>query len=151
MAVDTTRGALTAAMRIIGSALGPQTEPPMPILLNNCGARDHARPYPSAEGTIAVYDLGCSGPQARQVFNLSRGTECIVVSYDAQGGIRFDWCSFSHEEIRPAPEGEDVRVLFGSPLRSEVLSKPKAAQTQPYAAFFDARGDFKRTPVIAEH
>lgn len=71
-----------------------------------------------------------------------------MATRDGTRGIRFDWFAFSHEAIHPAPEGEDIRVFYGSRLRSEVLPKPVAASTDPYSSFFDCRGHFKRVSAI---
>ena len=121
----------------------------MPILMNNCHNRDHAGMYPSSGVHVAFYDLGRRGLQGKQARNLPPGAECVVARYEGARDIRFDWFAFSHEEVRPSKEGEDVRVFFGSPLRTEVLPKAAAVESPLYGAFFDATGGFKHESVIA--
>ena len=39
-------------------------------------------------------------------------------------------------------------VQFGKRLRSKILSKADAAETEPYSVFFNVNGHFKRPSVI---
>ena len=82
--------------------------------------------------------------------DLSHGDECIVATYAEDGAVVFDWFTFSKETLEPDPDDPKttVRVLYGKPIKSERLSKTKAAKTKPYSVFFNVRGDFKRPSVI---
>jgi hypothetical protein len=119
------------------------------VYLNNCNGRDHARFYPPEGELVSFYDLGRRGEQATKAVNLAPGTECIVAAPHGTNDIRFEWFAFSHEAVKPAPEGVDVRVFYGTRVKSVILPKSEAASTLPYSTFFDARGGFKRGSVIA--
>src|SRR5207302_4145317 len=110
----------------------------MPRFFNNCRARDHAGTY----GGNAFYDLNRTGKQGQMATNLKRGEECVVATPNEDGDIEFVWFSFSHEKIMPDENGTATRVQFGKRLRSETLSKPDAAETEPYARFFNVNGHF---------
>lgn len=81
--------------------------------------------------------------------NLSPGQKCVVASYDKDGRVVFNWYILSKETVEPDPDEPKtkVRVFRGKPLKSERLSKGKAAKTKPYKVFFNNRGDFKRPSV----
>ena len=113
---------------------------------NNCRCRDHAGLF----GKGAFFDLNTTGLQATMATDLSRGDECIVATYDEDGAVVFDWYTFSKETLEPDPDDPKtkVRVFYGKQIKSERLSKAKAAKTKPYSLFFNVRGDFKRPSVI---
>jgi hypothetical protein len=121
----------------------------MPVFLNNCDARPHAEYYPPDGDAVAFFDLDTRGPQGKALVRLLRGTECIVASPEGTRDIRFNWFVFSHEALRPAPEGTDVRVLFGRLARSDVMPKVDATQRAPYSTFFTSEGNFRHGSVIA--
>jgi hypothetical protein len=116
----------------------------MPRFFNNCCARDHVGIY----GGTAFYDLGCTGRQGKMATDLKRGEECVVATPDENGDIEFVWFSFTHETNRPDENGIPSRVQCGKRLRSEILSKRRAAKTEPYSVFFNINGHFKRPSVI---
>lgn len=74
----------------------------------------------------------------------------MVASYGENGGVVFDWHTLSEESIEPGPDepGTKVRVFRGKLIKSERLSKSKAAKTKPYTVFFNVRGDLKRPSVV---
>jgi hypothetical protein len=114
---------------------------------NNCRCRD----YISRFGSDAFYDLNLHGIQDTQAKGLRVGDECVVAAYAANGDVSFSWYAFTHERIMPAkggPKSERFRVLFGTLLRKETLSKVKAATTTPYSIFFNSKGHFKQQSVI---
>lgn len=117
----------------------------MTVNFNNCRCRDHASLY----GKGAFYDLNTTGLQAAMATDLTPGEKCVVASYD-DGSVVFTWFTFSNETLEPDPEDPKtmVRVFYGKPIKSERLSKTKAAKTKPYSVFFNVRGDFKRPSVI---
>lgn len=117
----------------------------MTVYFNNCRCRDHARLF----GSTAFYDLNTTGLQAKMATDLSPGQECVVASYDENRSIVFDWYILAKESLEPDPDNPKikVRVFRGKPIKSERLSKRKAAKTKPYSVFFNARGDFKRPSV----
>ena len=121
----------------------------MPVFLNNCDARPHAEYYPPDGDAVAFFDLDTRGSQGKALVRLLRGTECIVASPEGTRDIRFDWFVFSHEALRPAPEGTDVRVFFGRRTRSDVMPKVDATQRAPYSTFFTSEGNFRHGSVIA--
>ena len=99
----------------------------MPVFFNNC----RQRPHVSLFGPTAFYDLNTWGKQAEMATNLKLGERCIVASYDDDGKVVFAWFSLAHESRRRGPEtGTKVRVFFGKRLKSERLSKTKAAKTK---------------------
>jgi hypothetical protein len=116
----------------------------MPRFFNNCRRRDHVSIY----GENAFYDLNRTGKQAEMAADLKRGEECIVATPNEDGDIEFVWFAFSDEKIMSDNNGVPTRVQFGKRLRSETLSKAEAAETRPYAVFFNVNGDFKRPSVI---
>lgn len=119
----------------------------MPVFLNNCDARNHARFYPADGDAVAFFDLDRG--QSAKLGKLTSGSECVVATPDGVRHIRFDWYTFSNDEKRPAPEGVDVRVLFGMKVRSERLTKQEALAQEPYSVFFEKDGGFRRGSVIA--
>ena len=118
----------------------------MPVFFNNCRCRDHVGLF----GATAFYDLNTTGLQAKMATNLQPGQECVVASYDENGGVLFGWYTLTKESIEPDPAepGMKVRVFRGKPIKSEQLSKSKAAKTKPYSVFFNKRGDFKRPSIV---
>ena len=48
----------------------------------------------------------------------------------------------------PDENGNPSRVFIGKRLRSETLSKSKAARTKPYSVYFNSNGHFKRRSAI---
>jgi hypothetical protein len=118
----------------------------MPVFMNNCRCRDHVGLF----GANAFYDLNTTGLQARMATGLKPGQECVVASYDENGGVVFNWHTLSKESIEPDPDEPrtNVRVFRGKLIKSERLSKGKAAKTKPYSVFFNVRGDFKRPSVV---
>ncbi len=118
----------------------------MLVFFNNCRCRDHARLF----GAAAFYDLNTIGKQAEMATDIKRGEKCTVAAYGNDGGLLFSWYSFSHEKLLPNPTapGMKVRVFFGKLIKSEHLSKVRAAKTKPYAVFFNVLGNFKRPSVI---
>lgn len=120
----------------------------VPVYFNNCRCRDHVGLF----GLTAFYDLNTTGHQADMATNLKRGEECIVATYGDEGEIVFDWFSLSRESLRPDPDepGKNARVFFGKKVKSERLSKARAAKTEPYSVFFNVLGSFKRPSVIKE-
>ncbi len=119
----------------------------MPVFLNNCDARPHARFYPADGDAVAFFDLDRG--QSAKLGKLERGSKCVVATPDGVRHIRFDWYTFTHDEKRPAPEGVDVRVLFGNQMRSETLTSQEAIAKEPYSVFFEKDGGFRRGAVIA--
>ena len=120
----------------------------MRILMNNCCARRHAELY----GTGAFYDLYAQGPHARLARDLTDGDECVVATRVKHGEIEFSWYAFGREEVRVPPDepGTKARVFFGKLLRSDTMSQAKAVWTEPYSAFFNVLGHFKRQSIIRE-
>jgi hypothetical protein len=116
----------------------------MPRFFNNCRRRDHVSIY----GENAFYDLNRFGKQADMATDLKRGEECIVATPNGDGNVEFVWFSFTEEKIMPDENDVPTRVQFGKRLRAETLSKTEAAETEPYAVFFNVNGDFKRPSVI---
>jgi hypothetical protein len=116
----------------------------MPRFFNNCRARNHVEIY----GSNAFYDLNRTGKQASMATDLKRGEECVVAIPNEEGDIEFVWFSFLQEKITPDENGVATRVQFGKRLRSETISKTKAAKTEPYSVFFNVNGNFKRRSVI---
>ena len=116
----------------------------MPTFFNNSSARKHRGLYP-----VPFFDLNLSGRQEAMATNLQVGDECVVATPGQSGEVVFQWFKFSNEQILPDEEGRNVRVFYGLPLRSESLPKAVAAQTDPYAVFFDVNGHFKRPSAIA--
>ncbi len=118
----------------------------MTVNFNNCRCRDHASLYK----TGAFFDLNTTGLQATMATDITRGDKCVVASYDNDGGVVFDWFTFSKETLEADPDDPKtkVRVFYGKPIKSDRLSKSKAAKTKPYSVFFNVRGDFKRPSVI---
>ncbi len=118
----------------------------MTVFFNNCRGRDHARLF----GPTAFYDLNTTGLQAKMATNLTAGQECVVASYDDIGRVVFNWYVLSKETVEPDPDEPQtkVRVFRGKLLKSEQMSKGKAAKTKPYSVFFNVRGDFKRPSVV---
>lgn len=117
----------------------------MPVFFNNCKNRPHADLF----GPRAFYDLNRTGEQANMALNLQPGAECVVATRSSDGDdLVFTWFSFSHEETMPAEDGALVRVLFGDCLRSETLPRSQAIATDPYSAFFNVNGHFKRRSVV---
>jgi len=114
----------------------------MTYLFNNCRNRDHTR-----YGAGAFYDLDLGGYQATMAKGLRPGDCCIVASY-GEGLVIFDWYAFAHEKRMFGEDGRLVRVLFGRLRSSEFLAKPLAAETHPYAQFFDCHGRFKIASVL---
>lgn len=114
------------------------------IYLNNCRGREHERIY----GKGAFYDLSFDGRQASQATNLDVGQPCVVASYEEDGNIRFDWWIFEKEI--PLQDDEDVRwrVMFGTQVFDETLSKAKAAESSRYSSLFNVVGHFKRPSVV---
>ncbi len=118
----------------------------MNVYLNNCRRRDHAGLF----GKTAFYDLNTFGLQASMARHIIAGEKCIVASYDDNGDVVFDWYSFKKETLETDPDDSrlKVRVFRGDKLRSETMTKRKAARTKPYRDFFNKNGDFKRPSVI---
>ena len=115
------------------------------IFLNNRDRRKHAAIY----GANAFYDLNLTGLQATMAMDLTTGDECVVATPAHSGNlIDFSWFRFLREEILPDDNGTQTRVLFGDYLRSQAIDKAEAAETEPYAKFFNVNGDFKRRSVI---
>jgi hypothetical protein len=73
---------------------------------------------------------------------------CIVATTAKDKHITFSWFSFLHEEIKPDDTGVTCRIFYGKFIKSDNYLKMDAAQTKPYAAFFDINGNFKRQSVI---
>lgn len=115
----------------------------MTFLFNNCRNRDHARYGPGA-----FYDLDLRGRQASMAKGLRPCDTCIVASHGEPGFVVFHWYAFVHEKRMLDENGELVRVLFGRPRKSETLAKTVAAETHPYAHFFDRHGHFKIASVL---
>lgn len=118
----------------------------MPVFFNNCRCRDHLGLF----GATAFYDLNTTGLQAKMATGLKPGQECVVASYDEEGGVVFGWYILSKESLEPDPDepGTHVRVFRGKLIKSERLSKTNAAKTKPYSVFFNVRGGFKRPSVV---
>jgi hypothetical protein len=118
----------------------------MPVFLNNCRRREHASLFNNGS---AFYDLNTYGRQATMARNLRRGTQCVVATPTEDGEVVFDWFSFARERTMPNPteEGAEVRVFFGELIGSVRLAKSEAAETEPYCAFFNVLGHFKRPSV----
>jgi hypothetical protein len=116
------------------------------FFFNNCQRRRHAMLYPQG----AFYDLNQFGRQVNMATDLSPGDECVVATPTEDGDIEFIWFSFTHERIMEMPDepGSKVRVQFGERIRSECLPKSETASTEPYSAFFNVNGHFKRPSVI---
>lgn len=116
------------------------------IYFNNCRCRDHAGLF----GKTAFYDLNTFGLQASMAADIVCGQKCIVASYDDNGDVTFDWYDFKKETLETDPGNRKlkVRVFRGKKLRSETMSKRKAARTKPYSHFFNKNGEFKRLSVI---
>lgn len=78
------------------------------------------------------------------------GQKCVVASYDDNGDVVFDWYIFEKETLETNPDDRKhkVRVFHGKRLKSETLTKQKAAKTKPYSTFFNILGHFKRPSVI---
>jgi hypothetical protein len=129
-----------------GDPSPPAETPEMPRFFNNCRCRDHASLY----GPDAFYDLNLTGLQATKARDIAKGDECVVATPDGNGNIVFAWLTFTRQDLRPNPtaNGERVRVFYGTHVRSKRLTKTAAARTQPYAIFFDKRGNFKHPSVI---
>lgn len=116
----------------------------MAIFFNNCRSRNHAVLF----GAGAFYDLDLHGRQGTMATNLQPNEECVVATPTEGGDIEFNWFQFLREEVRPHENGGNVRVLFGTFVRSETLQKELAIATEPYSIFFNAKGHFKRPSVI---
>lgn len=116
----------------------------MPRFFNNCCARNHVGIY----GGTAFYDPACTGKQGTMATDLKRGEECIVATPNKDGDIEFVWFAFTHEKNMPDENGVPSRIQCGKRLRSQTLSKSKAAKTKPYSVFFNVNGHFKRLSVI---
>jgi hypothetical protein len=114
------------------------------FFFNNCLQREHARIF----GSGAFYDLNTTGFQSPLAKNLSVGEHCIVATPVKGGQIEFGWWLFSKETIKPDDDGKPCRVLFGTPSKSETLSKGDAARDGQYSIFFNKKGDFKRQSVL---
>jgi hypothetical protein len=117
----------------------------MIIYFNNCRGRDYTRIY---KKNGIFYDLKTVGIQANQVPGLRVGQECIVAAPATNGQVNFSWFSFLYEDPLTDETGARNRVLFGDLIKSESLSKEKAARHSVYSAFFDKNGHFKRRSVI---
>ncbi|MFM7929927.1 MAG: hypothetical protein ACKO9Q_19650 [Pirellula sp.] len=78
------------------------------------------------------------------------GQKCIVASYDDEGNVQFDWYAFEMETLDKDPDqtNRNVRVFRGKKLKTETMSKRKAAKSKQYGQFFNVNGDFKRPSVI---
>ena len=113
------------------------------VFLNNCQNRNHVGIY----GADAFYDLNTTGFQSTLAVNLTAGQPCIVASTGHNNEIVFSWYSFEREEVRRDDKGVLCRVFFGKFIKSEQYSKAEAAQKEPYTAFFDVNGNFKRHSV----
>jgi len=111
---------------------------------NNCHGRDHVRLY----GKGAFYDLGTTGVQSTKATRLHPGQKCVVATKGSYDNIVFTWYSFHREAVMKDDTAVPCRVLFGKFLRSDELSKSKAAQNPHYANFFDVNGNFKRHSVL---
>lgn len=118
----------------------------MNLFLNNCRRRDHARLF----GKTAFYDLNTFGLQASMATDVVSGQKCIVASYDDEGNVQFDWYAFDKETLDTDPDQKNkkVRVFHGKKLKTETMSKQKAARSKQYGQFFNVNGDFKRPSVI---
>lgn len=113
------------------------------VLFNNC----HNRPHQALYGSSAFFDLDRSGMQGAQARNLAAGAICVVASWEKEA-IAFDYWVFDREEIKPSPEGTDVRVFCGTFNKRVVLSPDEARGSTDYGVFFDDRGRFKQTSVV---
>lgn len=82
--------------------------------------------------------------------DLVTGQKCVVASYDDNGDVVFDWYIFGKETLETNPDDRKykVRVFRGKRIKSDTLTKRKAAKTKLYSSFFNDRGDFKRPSVI---
>jgi serine/threonine protein kinase len=114
------------------------------IYLNNCLGRDHVRLF----GKGAFYDLSTTGFQSTKARNLRFGQECIVATRGHDDEIVFSWFSFVREDVKRDDTGRPCRVFFGEFNRSEKYPKAEAVRKEPYSAFFDIHGNFKRHSVI---
>ena len=113
--------------------------------MNNCRQRDHRTIYANDD---AFYDLATIGPQAEQATNIRAGDTCVVATLaDEVGQITFTSFLFVREDIRRDTTGTLQRVLFGTKMESDTISKTGASQGI-YSAFFNKSGQFKRQSVI---
>lgn len=113
------------------------------VFLNNCQNRNHVKLY----GGDAFYDLGTTGFQSKLALNLPVGQKCIVASTGEENEIVFKWFSFKSEDVRRDDRGVLCRVFFGNFIKLEQYTKADAARKEPYSAFFDVNGNFKRHSV----
>jgi hypothetical protein len=121
----------------------------MPILLNNCRARDHASIYPSP---VAFFDIDLTGGAAsadcRAVAELRPGAICIVATTQNNNAVELARWEFSHSQQLPDDEGTQCLVLFGRRVGAETMPKADAANHRTYSQFFNIRGHFKQQSVL---
>ncbi len=110
------------------------------VFFNNCAERDHGAIY----GKGAFFDLGTDGIQAGQATNLRPGQVCVVAAPTGDGKVTFDWYSLQRVQLCPDETGTKQRVFFGRLVKSESMSKAKAAGHRTYSVFFNINGHFKR-------
>jgi len=102
--------------------------------------RDHAR---LCKG--GFYDVETSDRLSRTADYLKPGDACLIATPTKDGRkIEFGWFLFLREEKMPDPEDpSEIRVLFGTPKKSETLSRADAITKEPYKKFFRKNGGFK--------
>lgn len=117
------------------------------MLFNNC----HSRPPAQLYGQGAFYDLGTNGAHGNMAIDLQPGQVCCVATRTENGDIEFGWFFYSRVQLMDLPEepGTAVRVFFGERLGSETLAQAVAAETEPYAQFFNVKGHFLRPSAIS--
>lgn len=114
---------------------------------NNCCGRPHRELFADDR---AFYDLDPSKHPNTTALGLTKGGECVVASYNADGSIRFARFVFDHERIvNDSVDGEPCRVLYGEFCGAESLSKKAAASHDQYGVYFNVNGDFKQQSVVA--
>jgi hypothetical protein len=118
----------------------------MHFYCNNARRRNHASVYSAR----AFFDLYTTGLHAAMATDIRPGDECIVATPAEPPDIEFRWYTFSHEQTMSIPDepGRQGRVFFGTPIRSETLSRTDAIARAPYSVFFNVDGHFKRRSVI---
>jgi hypothetical protein len=80
--------------------------------------------------------------------HLRAGESCVVATQPRRGEVTFGWFTFRSFRLTNDEKGTPVRVLDGSFVREESMTKDRAAIHSIYRTFFDKNGNFKRRSVL---